>query len=145
MLSLTTFGVYMISRDHGIYGPTTLEEQRSLAFMTLTVMQLTQSFFSRSISQSIFKTGLFGNRWLVAAYIFSFTCMVLATYVPGVNDLLGLTDISGPGWGIVAACVAIQFVVVELIKIAYRAWERKMVMLGRDGGQYTEMAEEIRV
>ncbi|KAI8906601.1 hypothetical protein DFJ77DRAFT_195075 [Powellomyces hirtus] len=145
MLSLTTFGVYMITRNHGINGPTTLAQQRSLAFMTLTIMQLTQSFFSRSVSHSIFKTGVFGNKWLVWAYIFSFVCVVLGCYVPGFNDLLGLEDIGGIGWGIIAACIVIQFVTVELVKMVYRTWMRHLALKGRDGGQYTEMAEEVRV
>ncbi|KAI8589364.1 hypothetical protein BDZ88DRAFT_151669 [Geranomyces variabilis] len=145
MLALITFGVYMISRDHGVDGPTSLDQQRSLAFMTLTVMQLAQSFFSRSISQSTFTVGLWGNNWLVGAFVFSFGAIVLATYIPGLNTLLGLTDIGGPGWGIVFACVAIQFATVEALKAMHRAWTRRAAILGRDGGLYTEMAEEVRV
>ncbi|KAJ3019984.1 P-type ATPase [Thoreauomyces humboldtii] len=145
MMAGLTFGTYMISRDHGVGGATTLEQQRSLAFMVLTVMQLTQSFFARSISISVFRTGVTGNRWLVAAWFFSFACLLLGTYLPGFSDLLGLENIGGPGWGIVFACVAIQFAFVEGVKWIYRAWGRRMGRLGRDGGHYTEMAEEVRV
>lgn len=145
MLSMITFAVYMISRDHGINGPVSLEYQRSLAFMTLTIMQLTQSFYSRSISHSIFTVGLFGNKWLVGAYIFSMVCVVIGTYVPGINGWLGLQDIGGIGWGIIFACLVIQFVFVELIKMVYRRWMYRRLLRARDGGDYTEMAEEVRV
>ncbi|TPX72328.1 hypothetical protein SpCBS45565_g00603 [Spizellomyces sp. 'palustris'] len=145
MLSGTTFGVYMIARNHGINGPTTLKYQQSLAFMTLTIMQLTQSFFSRSISHSVFRTGILGNKWLVGAYILSLGCVILGTYVPGFNDWLGLEDIGGIGWGIIVACLVIQFVLVELVKLGYRSYRRHALLRGRGSDEYTEMHEEVRV
>jgi hypothetical protein len=46
-------------------------------------MQLLQSFFSRSISQSVFVTGIFGNLWIVGAFLLSFGAMVAGFYIPG--------------------------------------------------------------
>ncbi|KAI9095800.1 hypothetical protein DFS34DRAFT_715780 [Phlyctochytrium arcticum] len=145
MLSGITIAVYMLARAKDLHGPTTLAYQRSLAFMTLTVMQLTQSFFSRSISHSIITTGVFGNKYLVGAYIFSMVAVILGMYIPGFNSWLGLVDIGGVGWGVIAVCLVVQGVVIEVVKLGYRRYLRHQLLKGRGEGTYTEMAEEVRV
>lgn len=46
-------------------------------------MQLVHSFNGRSVHQSLFKTGVFSNRWMIGAFIVSFGLMVLGIYTPG--------------------------------------------------------------
>ncbi|KAI8817928.1 uncharacterized protein EV422DRAFT_590002 [Fimicolochytrium jonesii] len=151
VMSLMTFGVYMIDRNHLTLSGASddpverLVHQRSLAFTVLTVMQLTQSFFSRSVMHSIFKVGLWGNKILVYAYVFSFICVLLGTYLPGFHQVLGLVDIGGVGWAVVLICVVLQSALIELVKMLYRQHMRRKLLGGRDPGQYTEMNEEIRV
>lgn len=60
-------------------------DQQTIAFLTLTVMQLVQSFLSRSVTESVFKTGIFGNRWMVGAFVFSFLSLVASAYIPGMD------------------------------------------------------------
>lgn len=54
------------------------------AFATLTTLQLLHSFLSRSILQSIFVAGLFGNKWMMIAFIVSFSCLLIGIYAPGI-------------------------------------------------------------
>ncbi|KAJ3046137.1 P-type ATPase [Rhizophlyctis rosea] len=124
ILSLITFTVYFISQRDGVGNVPTLREQRSLAFVTLTFMQLEQSFLSRSVELSVFRVGLFGNRILVWAFLVSVFLMLLGVYVPGLSDILELEDISGIGWGIIAICVVIHVSLVELAKVMLRAINR---------------------
>jgi Ca2+-transporting ATPase len=56
-MALLSFGVYMLSRKE-----TTKEDAMSLAFTTLTTMQLLQGFLSRTLYESLFKTGILGNK-----------------------------------------------------------------------------------
>jgi P-type Ca2+ transporter type 2C len=56
-MALLSFGVYMISRKEII-----LQDAMTLAFTTLTTMQLLQGFLSRTLYESLFKTGILGNK-----------------------------------------------------------------------------------
>ncbi len=50
---------------------------QTLTFVMLTIMQLAQSFLSRSVESSVFKTGITGNIWMVWAFLFSFGVLLL--------------------------------------------------------------------
>lgn len=66
--------------------PTPNRHAQTLTFMLLTVMQLYQAFLSRSIETSVFRTGILANRWMVAAFIFSFVFMIMAVFIPGEKE-----------------------------------------------------------
>ncbi|KAJ3122747.1 P-type ATPase [Nowakowskiella sp. JEL0407] len=98
-----------------------VSERQSLTFLVLTVMQLTQSFFSRSTEQSLFKTGVIGNKWMIYAYVLSFGFLVAGYYIPGLNEFLDLKPVGWQAWVITLICVLIQFVIVEILKLALTA------------------------
>ncbi|TPX32446.1 hypothetical protein SmJEL517_g04459 [Synchytrium microbalum] len=115
--SLLSFGAYMLARGGYIPTDESLISQRSLAFATLTTLQLWQSFLSRSVEASVFTTGVIGNKWMIGAFLLSFLCLLLGLYLPGFSDWLELGDIHIIGWGVCLACVVIQTVCVELLKL----------------------------
>ncbi|KAJ1898937.1 hypothetical protein LPJ66_002437 [Kickxella alabastrina] len=98
---------------------------RSIAFGVLTVLQLNQAFLSRSVDISIFKTGLFKNRWMVGCVLFSFVCYLLGTYVPGLNTWLELVPIGWQAWLVILGAVILQVVFSELMKLGLRSYYRK--------------------
>jgi Ca2+-transporting ATPase len=61
-MALLPFGIYMLSINNKIGLNGTQEDAMSLAFTTLTTMQLLQGFLSRTLYESIFKTGIMGNK-----------------------------------------------------------------------------------
>ncbi|CEP13383.1 hypothetical protein [Parasitella parasitica] len=79
-----TISLYVLKFD--------LQVARSMTFTTLTTLQLTHSFNARSVHQSIFKTGITSNRWMIGAFIVSFALMVLGIYAPGISTWLELTS-----------------------------------------------------
>jgi Ca2+-transporting ATPase len=93
---------------------------RSVTFTVLTMTQLWHSFLSRSQTQSIFVTGLIGNRWLIGAFFLSTTLLVLSIYVPGFNDLIELYPLNGYDWIAVVASMIVHTAVMELIKACLR-------------------------
>ncbi|KAJ3300166.1 P-type ATPase [Borealophlyctis nickersoniae] len=125
ILSMTAFTVYMISQRHGVGDVPTLRAQQSLTFAALTTMQLWQSFLSRSVAMSVVKTGLFGNRLLVCAFVFSMACLIIGIYVPGFNSWLELEPVNGLGWAIIVICVVVQTALIELAKLPIRKIEQK--------------------
>lgn len=58
---------------------------QTLAFVGLTFCQLFQAFLSRSTEMSVFRTGFFGNRYMVGGVTFSVSVLMLAVYVPGIH------------------------------------------------------------
>jgi Ca2+-transporting ATPase len=102
-----------------------LIDQRTLAFVALTMMQLTQSFLSRSVTESIFVTGVTANKWMVFAFFLSSGLLTMSIYIPGFNTFLGQTPIGGVSWGVVGVCVLIQVALVEVGKVFVRIYVEK--------------------
>ncbi|KAJ3297067.1 P-type ATPase, partial [Blyttiomyces sp. JEL0837] len=96
--SLATLTVYLLALNGYLGSMDREHEQRSVAFATLTTMQLVQSFLSRSVELSVFVTGL--------------------------DDWLELDNI-GANWYLVFVCVVIQIILVELVKLVLRVVERR--------------------
>lgn len=86
-------------------------------------MQLVHSFNARSVHQSVFKTGITSNRWMIGAFIVAFSFMILGIYAPGISTWLELTYVGWESW--VMTIVGVIFLVsfVEIEKLIIR---RKM-------------------
>ncbi|ORX90715.1 calcium ATPase [Basidiobolus meristosporus CBS 931.73] len=117
VMASLTLGVYLIAlRVEGISNA----DARSLAFTCLTTLQLTHSFFSRSVYISIFKVGILSNRYMIGAYIFSMSCMLIGIYVPVIARWLDLTPVPAFGWAKILITLVVLFVINETIKFAIR-------------------------
>lgn len=131
IISLISFAVYLLVRNVPGLDITTpdstnpLAQQRTLTFITLTTIQLVQSFYSRSVFDSVFSINFFTNKWLLGAFVLSFGLMTLGIYCPGLNDFLEFEPMKKGGWAIVAVCLVIQFVFVEMLKLVSRSWVAK--------------------
>jgi len=79
-MALLTFGIYKIAL---VFEHIPLEDARSLAFATLTTLQLFQGFLSRTVNESVFKTGVLGNKWMIASVLGSWGSLILGIYTPG--------------------------------------------------------------
>ncbi|KAJ1818698.1 hypothetical protein LPJ60_004184 [Coemansia sp. RSA 2675] len=97
---------------------------RSMAFGVLTVLQLNQAFLSRSVDVSVFRTGIYGNKWMVWCVLLSFALYLLGTYVPKLNDWLELVPLGWPAWLVILGAVLLQIVFSELMKLALRQRSR---------------------
>nr|CAG8502964.1 9916_t:CDS:10 [Entrophospora candida] len=122
VMALLSFGVFIIalSIEH-----IELADARSLTFATLTSMQLLQGFFSRTLYESVFKTGFFTNKWMIVSVVGSFIALLLGTYVPGLREWLDLTPVPAFGWAKIAICVIIQLIISELGKFIGRMYRDK--------------------
>ncbi|KAF0223985.1 MAG: Ca2+-transporting ATPase, partial [bacterium] len=82
-IGLVSLAAYWLSLQWG----RTLDEAHTMAFVTLAFSQLVHSFNVRSLNQSIFKTGIFGNRALVYAFLISATLQLAVIFVPFLRDI----------------------------------------------------------
>ncbi len=80
MFALLTLVAFVIGRG-SLTGELSLRAGQTLAFFVLAMSQVIHSFNMRS-SQSLFKTGLFGNKTLNKAVLISFILVLLVVFTP---------------------------------------------------------------
>jgi len=100
-------------------------DARSLAFATLTSIQLLHAFLSKTINQSLFSTGLLGNITMVWCVLGSFVAMLIGIYVPGISDWLELTPVNWFGWIKILICCLFWITFVELEKVVVRRLNKR--------------------
>ncbi len=74
---------------------------RTMAFATLSFSQLFQAFNSRSEEISLFALGVFGNKALNRAVLFSALLQILVMTLPPLQNVFGTRPLTGIEWGLV--------------------------------------------
>ncbi|NDP22529.1 MAG: cation-translocating P-type ATPase [Paludibacter sp.] len=117
------FGYY----EHG-YSPfdntapeNTVENARTMAFMTLVMCQLFFSLAVRNHSKSIFQIGIFSNKYLVGAIILGVLLQLIVISVPFMQRAFHLQMLDLEGWIIAISLGLIPLLVNEIVKIFIRA------------------------
>jgi Ca2+-transporting ATPase len=98
----------------------TLMHARSFTFALLITVQLIHAFHSRSTTQSILDMGVLGNKWLVAALLFSFSLVVCGIHIPKLNRMLDFTPLTPWDWCKVFIGCILFSTFIELSKIILR-------------------------
>ena len=98
---------------HYIYATT-------LAFTSLMMFQMFNVINCKTLDASVFKEGLFSNKWLVGAVLLSIGLQLVVVYVPFFNEIFSTTAMSGMDWVIVIAVSSSVFWIGEIIKFFRR-------------------------
>jgi P-type Ca2+ transporter type 2C len=93
-----------------------LEEARTIAVTSVVFFQLLQVLNSRSLSLSLFKTGLAGNPLLVLVMTVALLAHVAVVYVPQLEWLVRTTPLSGSTFAIVLLVALSVMATVEVDK-----------------------------
>jgi len=93
----------------------------TMAFATLGLMQLFHAFNVKSVHQSLFKVGLFRNKFFNGAILLSFVMMMVIILVPGLNDIFRVAYLDSYQWAIVLGTAFAIIPVVEIVKVIQRA------------------------
>lgn len=99
---------------------TSLEEGRTMAFITLTLSQLMHTFNVRSIDKSIFTVGILTNKYLVGANLLSLFLVVILIVAPPLRDMFKLTLIGTEYALEVIGLSLMPIVLVEIRKVFIR-------------------------
>jgi len=117
------FGYY----EHG-YSPfdntapeNTVENARTMAFMTLVMCQLFFSLAVRNHSKSIFQIGIFSNKYLVGAIILGVLLQLIVISVPFMQRAFHLQMLDLEGWIIAISLGLVPLLVNEIVKVFIRA------------------------
>ncbi|MEO3944983.1 calcium-translocating P-type ATPase, SERCA-type [Gorillibacterium sp. CAU 1737] len=95
----------------------TSPEAITMAFGTLGFIQVTHAFNVRSQRESIFKIGLFSNRYMLLATAASTLLLLAVMLVPFLQNVFSLTTLSGEQWSLIIGGSLLMVVIVEIIKV----------------------------
>ncbi|MCC2589450.1 cation-translocating P-type ATPase [Chryseobacterium sp. MFBS3-17] len=93
------------------------EYARTLAFLTIITCQLFYSFALRSEYKSIFKVGVFSNKYLVGAVIFGLVIQLMVLYIPFMKEAFKLQYLNLNDWLMVLGLGLIPLAANEILKI----------------------------
>ncbi|MHB8917454.1 MAG: cation-translocating P-type ATPase, partial [Desulfocucumaceae bacterium] len=113
VIGLVSLASYWLALSWG----RTLEEARTMAFITMAMSQLVHSFNTRSLSHSLFSIGVFSNRSLVLAFLVSSAALLAVVFIPFLRSAFNTAPLLPTDWGVVLGLSVIPLVAVELSKI----------------------------
>ena len=97
--------------------PSNVAIGQTMAFAVLSLSQLVHVFNIRSKTQSIFKTGILSNMYLVYAVLISFVMMIGVLFIPFLQKIFKVVTLSPRDILIVAGLSFMPIIIVELFKL----------------------------
>ncbi|MFH1354445.1 MAG: HAD-IC family P-type ATPase [bacterium] len=123
VMTAATIGVYWYSLE---YLASDIVHARTMAFTSISIISLLSVWSFRSLRESIFKRGFWGNKWLPASLAVSAGLQISAIYVPGLQGFFGTVALSLSDWTLIVAVAVAALVVMDLRKlfIHNRRWTK---------------------
>ena len=127
IITILTLGSYFIGHyiESGVWEIVDSADGMTMAFLTLSLVEVAHSFNMRSPVQSIFKLG-HSNKWLIASAFASIACTVLVVYVPFLSNAFGFESISLPEFAVAVGLAVLIIPIMELYKLIKSAVVRSM-------------------
>ncbi|PKN90191.1 MAG: ATPase, partial [Chloroflexi bacterium HGW-Chloroflexi-7] len=124
--TITLFAFWVGLTKHGISDGLRLPVAETMAFLTLAVSELFRAFTARSERYSLFKIGIFSNKWMNWAVLASLVLLVAVVYLPFLNPVFQTYPIGWYEWSWILPLVFIPAIVDELTKwVVYRRGKNK--------------------
>lgn len=95
------------------------QRAQTMAFITIAMFQVFNSFNVRSRTRSLFQLGVFSNKYLIGAIIVSVSLLVLVTLVPFLQVALDTVPLALRDWGLIALVASSVFIAGELMKLVW--------------------------
>ncbi|MDP2918902.1 MAG: cation-translocating P-type ATPase [Dehalococcoidia bacterium] len=109
---IINLGIFKWALDSG----KSMVEAQSLTFLTLITIQLFKAYNFRSDTKSIFKIGMFRNKWLNIAVLSQVVLLWAIVELPLFNELFNTFPLTAMEWVIVVILAGTIFPVLELSK-----------------------------
>lgn len=110
MIGMFTILAFFIGNKY--YG---IEVARTMAFISLGMLELIHSFNVKS-EESIFKVGLFENKYLLGAFVLGTVLQLGIVFVPSLAEIFKLTQLNSTQWLITLAISIAPIIIVEVQK-----------------------------
>jgi magnesium-transporting ATPase (P-type) len=116
-----TFGLFVWERAQGM----TIEQARTVAVNALVVFEAFYLLNSRYLHAPVLnRRGLLGNRYVLGAIGLVVVFQLFFTYAPPLQTLFGTAPIDALTWGVIVLVASSVFILVEVEKLLYCAWQR---------------------
>ena len=96
-----------------LYG---IEIGRTMAFISLSLLELVHSFNVRSEEESLFKIGIFKNMYLIGAFLLGLILQVAVIAIPSVATIFAATPLNGKQWLYTLLISFLPIIIVEAQK-----------------------------
>jgi len=96
-----------------------LDEARTIAFCSMVAFEWFKAFYARSDEHTIFRLGVFRNRWLVVSILVAVALQVAVIYVPFLQRAFGTVPLSVDKWGIAMLAGGSLFIIEETRKALF--------------------------
>ena len=106
----------------GHYYEADVAHARTITLVTMAMFQWFNAWNCRSERNSILQSGLFTNRWLIAATMFVLALQFFLLHVPFMQKLFKTVPLSSHDWVIVIISSAPIIVIEEVRKLVVRRW-----------------------
>lgn len=110
-----------------------LDVARTMAFVSLGLLELVHSINIKS-EESVLKTGLFENKYLIGAFILGALLQVIVVIIPPVAKIFNLVPLTCAQWIYTFAISILPLVIMEVQKAINKAepkFDKKMSVWGR--------------
>ncbi len=102
--------------------PAGVEHARTMAFATLSISELLRAYTSRSERYSLWGIGIFSNKWMQWAVLFSLVILLAIIYLPFLDPIFGTTFLTAADWAEMLPLILLPSVAAEINKWALRRW-----------------------
>lgn len=104
--------LFAFSLGNRLYG---LEIARTMAFFTLSTLELVHSFNIKS-ERSIFQVGIFNNLYLIGAVLVGLVLQIVVMINPIISEIFNCVKLNGTQWLYVIAISVLPIIIMELQK-----------------------------
>jgi Ca2+-transporting ATPase len=126
MQSILVLGSFIIGEYVLGVGVAGHKEAMTMAFITLSMIQLFHSYNMRSQTHSLFKTNPFENKFLNIAFLIGAVSVIVPLVIPVVADVLfDAAPLNAAEWGVALGFSVMIIPLVEIQKAIERAIDKK--------------------
>jgi Ca2+-transporting ATPase len=99
---------------------------QTMAFVTLSFSELLRAYTARSERVSVFKLGLFSNKYMQYAVLLSLVLLLAVVYIPFFQPVFKTVPLTTSEWSIILPLLLVPSIAAELTKAVINLIERKL-------------------
>jgi Ca2+-transporting ATPase len=117
--------IYLIQYD---WRGVDVQTAETMAFVTLSLCELFRAYTVRSERSSLFRIGIFSNKWMQIAVGISLALVLLVVNMPFLQPIFNTHFLSLREWGIVFGLAIIPAIAEEITKLVMRLQSRREIV-----------------
>jgi len=117
-ITAVVLGAFYIGRR---WDPTSPLLAESMAFVTLSASELLRAYTARSERASLFRLGVFSNKYMQYAVLLSIVLLMAVVYVPFLQPIFNTVALGVREWTLILPLLLVPSVAAEITKLFFRS------------------------